>query len=98
MFCTVYQLRRNGQRLSPAEVKKTEAKGNLSFGKRGGHPVTDARLSDNEGTEFLVLEHAMLQKIEKGGLLFKGLERVGYNEHVRQGWWCVPEARVSIQE
>lgn len=91
MFCTVYQLRRNGQRLSPAEVKLTEAKGYLRYCQRGGYPVHDARLSDAEGTEFLVLEHATLLKIEKGGILFRGLERVGYNEHVRQGWWCVVE-------
>jgi hypothetical protein len=91
VFCTVYQLRRNGQRLSPAEVRKTEVKGELRFGPRGGSPVVDCRLSDEEGTEFLVLEHATLLKIEKGGLLFRGLERIGYSDHVRQGWWCVPQ-------
>lgn len=92
MFCTVYQLRRNGQRLSPAEVKKTEIKGSLSFGPRGKSPVVDARLSDNEGTDVLVLEHASLVKIDRGGILLRGLERFGYSEHVRQAWWCVPEA------
>lgn len=95
MFCNVYKLRRNGQRLSAEEVKKTKEVGYLRFCKRGGWPVHDARLSDTEGTEFLVLEHASLLKIEGEGFLFRGLERVGYNEHVRQGWWCVPQPQAS---
>ncbi len=90
VLCCVYQLRRDGQRLSPEEVKQTKALGYLTYGKRGGHPVNDAKLRDSNGDLLLEMEHATLAKIERGGILLRGMERVEYQRHVRQAWWVLP--------
>ncbi|MGR4869997.1 hypothetical protein ACIPRI_14175 [Variovorax sp. LARHSF232] len=62
----------------------------LIYGNRGGTPVKDARLYDKKGgKELLTLEHAFLVKVD-GGIMLRGLQEAGYQQHVRQGWWVLP--------
>jgi len=90
VLCCVYRLRREGQRLSPDEVKQTKALGYLKYGKRGGWPTHDATLRDSDGELLLELMYCSLVKIERGGILMRGREPIDCQSSHPQTWWILP--------
>lgn len=70
---------------------KTKAVGYLQLGRRRPRsPEIDARLMDGNGELILLLKHAQLVKVDRGGMMLQGLYEVSYGQHVRQSWWVLP--------
>lgn len=101
MFCTVYQLYRDGVRLPREEIKAGGVTGWLTLGNRGpmspSH-VLYARLFpvDGERRQELdelipVLAGPKIKLIKGGGMLLTGSEdRLYWQPLARQSWWVVP--------
>lgn len=100
MFCTVYQLYRDGVRLPPEEIKAGGVVGWLTLGTRGPMATPDryARLLPVEeaqrvGHDELIrgMRHPELKLIKGGGMLLDGVEdRFYWEPRANQKWWVVP--------
>lgn len=92
MFCVVFQLRRNGEKLPVGIVRSGPTQGYLVLQQRAGWPIHDAMLLKARGstTELLQrLEYAQVVKV-RGGILMRGFEIKKFHENIPQAWWCVP--------
>jgi hypothetical protein len=97
--CTVYLLRRAGQKLPSDIIKNRPHVGWLIFGQdsRRHYPQISARLFKNSRLESDAIEpliHAHVKKVDRGGILIYGQEEVpAYGKPaVPQIWWCIPGA------
>lgn len=94
VFCTVYELRQNGRRLTPDEVRARGAQtGFLVFGPTPVIPETHAQLFADETMRVQLLRELRYVEVKriKGGVMLRGLwvEPVTYASQP-QSWWCVP--------
>jgi len=95
MMCVVYVLRRAGKRLPLDVVKSKPHLGWLFMGQdaRKDIPEQAVRLFRSRGQRDDVMApivHPRLAKIDRGGLLFIGLEEVRSSVNQKQAWWIVP--------
>ncbi len=94
MHCTVYRLRREGEKLPTEEVRAGGVSGWLETGSYMHHPGTQARLfvskeaaARRDGHYLIELNIPSLGRI-KGGILLRGFDGM-YNSQ-KQVWWVVP--------
>lgn len=101
VFCTVYRIFRDGQRMPPDVIEAGGVDGWLTLANRGpmSSPELFARLFKAEGLhragidEILpVLKLPTLKRIDKGGMMLSGLEDgPRYGQMSPQKWWVVPQ-------
>ncbi len=94
MYCLLYVLRFEGRKLPKERVRETGRPGWLYMGQSRTkiHPQVDAVFTPDEaGSEPVVLQHAHVKLIDKGGIMIYGSDAPGYNpSYQRQTWWVVP--------
>ena len=95
MFCTVYLLRENGEKLSKEAVRAQPHVGWLYLGKdtRKFYPQEAARLFRSARDDVIsVLVHPQVKTIQRGGMLIRGQEECVTPQMVNaaQAWWVVP--------
>lgn len=95
MWVVVYQLRRAGQKLPQEIVRARPTAGWLYLGRdtRKVYPQEIARLFAKAGTESDLIEplvFPVVKKIDRGGMLFTGLEEGKASVMDKQAWWVLP--------
>lgn len=108
MFCTVYLLRRKGEKLPAQVVRQVPYRGELRYqlrliGKSPPWNVMKATLIGEDGARYVVpvLDKARIVKVQRDGILITGTEvlptTLGIKnikaDYFRQSWYCIPEAR-----
>lgn len=105
MHCTVYRLRRDGEKITPEEMRAAAVRGWLYVGpcSRMGPPEQHACLLTSErgrvgyDETLPTLKYANLKRIELGGLLLSGFEvRIDPWQQLRQTWWVVPTGKEPV--
>ncbi len=88
VYCTIYQMREDGKKLAPEEIRATGRVARLKYGRHpAGQPVQIATMYDVvSGIKQGQLESATLKAID-GGIKIAGHESFGVKAQV---WWCVP--------
>ncbi|WP_019700419.1 hypothetical protein [Paracidovorax oryzae] len=99
MYCTVYRLRSEGEKLAQPDVRSTAVSGWLIYRakREDGAPERHAYLVRDErgriGLEEVLptLQFVDVRAIDRGGILMRGLElRSNPYQQLRQTWWIVP--------
>lgn len=101
MWCTIYQLYADGQRLPAAEAQERGMYGWLYMYSRlpgTGMPKSCAHLLPAEDAPILQeliqpLMHCTLSLVKGGGMMLRGQEWRADYQHMRQQWWCIPGAK-----
>lgn len=108
MFCTVYLLRRKGEKLPTQAIRQVPYRGEFRYqlrliGKIPQWNVMKATLLGADGARYVVpvLDKARIVKIQGDGMLITGTEVVPTSrgvknikaDYYRQSWYCVPEVR-----
>ena len=90
VFCTIYKLRKNGERLPIDEAKQHGIRGELRLTRKKplGMPCVEATLLDGRGTVITSLGLAEVRRIDAKGLLIHGYDG-GMTACIPQIWWCV---------
>jgi len=92
VLCTVYLLRKNGERLPREQVRATATVGDVTYDRRAhGSPEYWAWLRDpdTQVTQANLLS-AKVMKMRGNGIMIGGWEEQPGGPPVRQAWWCVP--------
>lgn len=98
MWCTVYQLYLDNQRLPAEVVRERGIYGWLYMYSRvpvTGMPFCQAHLLPFQGAPRLQelikpLRHCHLALIDGGGIRLRGQEWAVDYQNPKQSWWCVP--------
>lgn len=91
MFCIVYPLKFNGQRLPPDAARQGGIHGDLRITRKrpSGMPAVEAKLLDDNGSVLLTLSQAEVRQIDAAGILIWGYQGGGSGwDLVAQVWWC----------
>jgi len=101
VFCTIFSLRVQGQKIHPDHIRESGIDGWLFVGRASpvSPPETHAWVKDQDCTKYPrgkdllpQLRHARISKIERGGMLLIGQEQDYLNNVTyKQSWWVVPK-------
>lgn len=106
MHCTVYRLRRDGEKITPEEMRAAAVRGWLYWGAKSlrgpqdKHAFLLARENGRVAYDEVLptLTQARLVRIEYGGLLLSGFEvRIDPWQQLRQSWWAVPTGQAPVK-
>lgn len=100
MLCTVFELKANGQRIPPEDVRASGVQGDLRITRQrpSGMPVVEATVLDSQGYALLTMSQPEVRLIDATGILMHGYQPGGSGwELVPQIWWCVPDIQQTQQ-
>lgn len=91
VYCTVYQLKKDGLPLDLEAAKSAGIVGNLRLTRKRetGMPAVEAVLLDDAGAQIMCISSAEVRRIQGDGMLIHGMEHLPAWVIAPQVWWCV---------